>query len=334
MATIFGVVLIVFLILTAGLVRKAYSDNLKPLNPSDNSKIIVTIEPGSIPSDISQELKQRGVVKSDWAVEWYIRNHNYRDELKAGTYIFMPSQNVQTIVKRIVDGRIASNLVTILPGQRLDQIEKSLIKNGFAKDDVESALDPSQYKGHPALTDLPKGASLEGYLYPESFQKVKETKASEIIRKSLDEMDQHLTPEIRKAFASQGLSLHQGVILASIVEQEVSNNKDRAMVAQVFLKRLKIDMRLGSDVTAHYGAIKAGKTASVGFDSPYNTRLHDGLPPGPIGNVSASSLEAVAFPAQTDWLYFVSGDDGKTYFSKTLEEHESLTKKHCKELCK
>jgi UPF0755 protein len=92
-------------------------------------------------------------------------------------------------------------------------------------------------------------------------------------------------------------------------------------------------MLLQSDPTAFYGAAKDGQEPSLRHDSPYNTYLYKGLPPGPISNVSESSLRAVAFPAQTDWLYFVAGDDGKTHFSKTLEKHNELTRKYCKKLC-
>lgn len=333
MALVFFVVAVLFLVAVAGLVRRAYSENLKPLNGSDNTSIIVTIDPGSTPSDIARELDDKGVIKSDWAFEWYVRNHNLRSDLKAGTYLFMPSQSVQEIVDKIIAAEVTSDLVTILPGKRLDQIRADLIEAGFSKKDVEKALNPDNYRAHPALTDLPKGASLEGYLYPESFQKVKETTASEIIEKSLDEMNRYLTAEIRQGFAKQGLNVHQAIVIASIVEQEVGSDSDRSIVAQVFLKRYKEGIRLGADPTAFYGAAIDGKDLTVTYDSPYNTRLYEGLPPGPIGNVSSTSLEAVAFPAETDWLYFVSGDDGTTHFSKTLEEHEELTRKYCTKLC-
>jgi UPF0755 protein len=194
-------------------------------------------------------------------------------------------------------------------------------------------MDPANYPNHPALTDVPEGQGLEGYLYPESFQKTAETTPHEIIRQSLDQMALRLTPDLRQAFSKQGLTLHQAITLASIVEQEVSNDADRAQAAQVFLKRYKSDISLGSDPTAFYGALKEGEEPTVFHDSPYNTRIHKGIPPGPIGNVTESSLSAVAFPAQTDWLFFVSGDDGKTHFSKTQAEHEALTKKYCTKLC-
>jgi len=92
-------------------------------------------------------------------------------------------------------------------------------------------------------------------------------------------------------------------------------------------------MPLGSDVTAYYGSVAAGQKPSLTYDSPYNTLQHKGLPPGPISNVSQSSLNAVANPSNTDWLYFVAGDDGNTYFSHTIEEHEALTKQYCHKLC-
>jgi UPF0755 protein len=118
-----------------------------------------------------------------------------------------------------------------------------------------------------------------------------------------------------------------------MVEQEASNPADRAQVAQVFLSRIKQNMPLGSDVTAFYGARLAGQSPNVNYDSPYNTRLHPGLPPGPISNVTESSLQAVAHPAGTDWLYFVAGDDGNVHFSHTLEEHQALTQQYCHKLC-
>jgi UPF0755 protein len=324
--------LAVLLIGSAALIRKAYTDNLKPVS-SNNTPYVITIKPGSSTSTIADALKAKGVIRSDWAFEWYVRNHELRDRLKAGTYVFYESQSIEQIVALIVEGKEATDLVTILPAKRLDQVREGLIKSGFPESQVDAALDPSAYEDHPALTDKPKEANLEGYLYPESFQKNSETTASDIVRQSLNEMQLRLTPDIRQAFAKQGITTHQAIILASIVEKEVDSDEDRAQAAQVFLKRYREGISLGSDPTAFYGAIVDNKEPSVGYDSPYNTRMHKGLPPGPISNVTESSLKAIAYPAGTDWLYFVSGDDGRTHFSKTLEEHEELTRKYCTKLC-
>jgi UPF0755 protein len=321
------------LILSAIVIRKTYLDNLNPVG-GDKKGIVYTVQPGSTTSEVADGLESKGLIRSDWAFEWYVRNHELRDQIKAGTYLLNKSQSVEDIVGTLIDGKVASDLVTVLPARRLDQIRDDFLKAGFKKAEVEAALRASAYKDHPALTDKPRKASLEGYLYPESFQKTADTTPRQIVELSLDEMHDRLTPEIRQAFSQQGLTLHQAIILSSIIEKEVDDNSgDQAQVAQVFLKRYRDGMMLQSDPTAFYGAETAGQPKSLRYDSPYNTYLYEGLPPGPISNVSESSLRAVAFPAETDWLYFVAGDDGKTYFSKTLEEHEELTRRHCTKLC-
>lgn len=317
---------------TVVVIRKHYQDSLRPLN-SVNKMVSVTIPAGATLRETASQLKAENVIKSAWAFERYVQNKAAADKIKAGTYELNTSYDVSQIVSILTEGKIATDLVTILPGARLDQVKKAFLSAGFSDEAVEVALDPSQYKDHPALVDKPESASLEGYLYPESFQRTNETNPKEVIEGSLNEMQKRLTPSIRDAFSAQGLSVYKAVTLASIVEREVSSDDDRAQVAQVFLKRLKSGKRLESDATAGYGAILVGKQPSLTYDSPYNTYINLGLPPGPISNVTESSLRAVAEPAQTDWLYFVSGDDGKTYFSRTLSEHEALTAQHCTKLC-
>jgi UPF0755 protein len=162
-------------------------------------------------------------------------------------------------------------------------------------------------------------------LYPDSYQKTATTDPRTIVEEALDEMQQHLTTDIRDGFAAQGLTVYQGVTLASIVEKEVSKANERPQVAQVFLLRLKQHVRLGSDVTVLY--------AKANNDTSYDTTSHYGLPPGPIASISDSTLKAVAHPAGTDWLYFVTGDDGTTHFSHTLQEHQQNIDTYCHEKC-
>jgi UPF0755 protein len=328
---IVAAVVLALILLTAG-IRQIYTQNLRPVSASQKTQL-VTIPIGSSVQEIGSILQKAGVIRAGWAFEWYARNHDLRDKMQAGTYNLRPNQSVSDIAAILTQGKVATDLVTILPGQRLDQIKKAFVSYGFKSEDVEAAFSPDLYVNHPALVDKPHEASLEGYLYPESFQKTTDTKPETIIRASLDEMQKHLTPALRAGIVKQGLTVHQGVTLASIIEQEVSNNKDRATVAQVFLRRLRENRPLQSDVTVFYAATITGKQATLDLDSPYNTYKNAGLPPGPISNVSTSSLEAVSSPAGTDYLYFVAGDDGKTYFSHTIEEHEQLTKQHCKKLC-
>jgi len=324
---------IVALVLVAAVaVRTIYDKALQPVDDSQNI-VLVEIPSGSSVQEISSTLKEKGLIRESWAFEWYVRNSTLKDDLKAGTYALRPAQDVPEIVEVLARGAVATDLVTIVPGARIDQVRAALINSGFKPDEVDVALDPAQYAGHPALVDKPTEASLEGYLYPESFQKTAQTSPQNVVRASLDEMSKRLTPQWRAAVAAQGLSVHQAIIVASIVEQEVANPADRPVVAQVFLKRLRDGMPLQSDVTVLYGAIKDGKKPSLQYDSPYNTFTNNGLPIGPISNVSEAAMAAVASPADTQYVFFVAGDDGKTYFAFTAEEHQTNVDKYCKTLC-
>jgi len=236
------------------------------------------------------------------------------------------------MVTQFINGKVAANLVTILPAQRLDQIRDMLIKAGFNTADVTTALSASTYVGSPALADNPVGTSLEGFLYPDSFQRTETTKPQVIVSESLGEMAQHLTLSVRAAFASEGLSVYQGVTLASVVEQEVSSNNDRAQWPR-FSVAVEADMPLGSDVTAFYGAIIAGKIRAPRMIRHTTPLLHKGLPPGPIGNVSDSSLNAVAHPAHTNCSTLFRATNGNTYFSNTLAQQQADTQQYCHKLC-
>jgi UPF0755 protein len=313
-------------------VHDYYQRSLKPVSSSQTA-VVVTIPEGSTVNQIATILEKKHLIRSAKVFTQYVRTQNQQEKLQAGTYSLRPSQSVAQIVDIMNGGDVLKKLFTILPGQRIDQIKSAMINAGFDATEVEAAFNPALYKNHPALVDKPAEASLEGYLYPDSYQKIAETKPQTIVQQSLDEMQKHLTPQMRDAFVAQGLTVHQGVTLASIVEQEVSKQAERTQAAQVFLLRQRKGMPLGSDVTAFYGSTLAGKAPSLSYDSPYNTLIHTGFPPGPISNVSDSSMQAVAFPANTDWLYFVAGDDGTTHFSHTLAEHQNLTKQYCKKLC-
>lgn len=327
-----ALIIILLLIGSIVVIRRVYDANLRPVSSSKEQKVFV-VRSGASVREIASGLQKEGLIRQVWAFERYASLTKQGSKFQAGTYRLSPSQSVLEITATMAEGRVAVDLITILPGQRIDQVREAFIIAKFDPGAVDAALDASQYSDSPALADKPSGTSLEGFLYPDSYQKDANTDPRVIIRLALSEMESRLTPAIRGAFASRGLSVYQGVTLASIVEREVSNSGDRAQVSQVFHKRLKSGMKLESDPTAIYGAVVAGKKPSLSYDSPYNTYKISGLPLGPISNVSESSLNAVAYPADSDWLYFVAGDDGKTYFSKTLEEHEALTAQYCKKLC-
>lgn len=331
---IIATALIGIVLAAAGLTaaRLWYDRNLKAVS-ADTTAVRVEIPSGTLPNQIADLLYEKGLIRSTLAFRTYVRGKEYEDSLKAGVYELKKSMSVQDIVSILVGGDEASDLFTIPPGVRLDQIKERFIKNGFDSKEVDAAFNPDLYREHPALVAKPRGASLEGYLYPESFKITSATTVREIVEQSLDQMADRLTPERIEAFARQGLSPHEAIILASIIEKEVISAEDRRVVAQIFIDRLKEGATLGSDVTYEYAAALTGEVASPELDSPYNTRMYPGLPPGPISNVDESALDAVANPSDTNYYFFISGDDGKTYYATTNEEHEQNIKDHCQLKC-
>jgi len=306
-----------------------YSNALQPKSMATNS-VELQVEPGATIDQVGKELEQKGVIKSGLAFGIYMKLNN--KNIKTGIYYFAPNQQVSEIVDWLDKGRVGTRKVTILPGKTLAQIRQELIDSGFTADDVDAAL-AKQYT-HPLLAEKPATANLEGYIFPETYFVTNDSTADQLIVRTFDEFQKRIeTDGLRQKLVARGFDLYQGITLASIVAREVTNPEIQKQVAQVFETRLERGMVLGSDVTYHYAASLLGVAPSASIDSPYNTRIHAGLPPGPIGNFNLAALEAVATPNAGDYLYFVAGDDGITYFAKTFEEHQQNINQHCIKLC-
>lgn len=320
----------------AGMViaHQLYNNGLKPVSDSQKTQIF-TVEQGSTVKEIAGDLEEAKLIRSAWAMELYLHSKQLTDKLQAGTYAFAPNQGTREVVTTMTRGKTSTRLVTILPGRRIDQVRADLINSGFTPDDVDSALQPEKYADLPVMAFKPANVNtLEGLLWPESFERNDASTAGDIVRQSLVLMGENLTAEVQASFAARGLTTYQGLTLASIVTQEASHANDQPQVAQVFYKRLKEGQKLQSDPTAKYGAVLAGRAPSLTYESAYNTYTNNGLPPTPISTITEGALKAVVAPANTDWVYFVAGDDGTTHFSKTLQEHEALTKRYCTKLCR
>ena len=298
----------------------------------------VTIESGMTPSEIGALLEQKQLIRSALTFEWYTRLNGVHNSLKVGYYNFSPDQSVSAMVSALVEGADQTRNVIILPALTLKQLADPAIKNslaaqGFSADEIERAY-TAQYET-PLLANRPSGASLEGYLFPETYQMRAGDTLESLFQRTFDELYGRLQKDgLIAKFEARGLNLYQAITLASIVQKEVGDPSVQPQVAQVFLKRLSEGMVLGSDVTFMYAAKQMGVAPSVDLESPYNTRKYPGLPPGPIANMNYVALQAVADPAPGDYLYFVAGDDGITYFSRTNEEHEALVAAHCDKLCR
>lgn len=330
--------LILFILITAIVLgtfwaRHLYNLDLQPVSKSQITTVI-TIEKGSSVKQIAAKLQASHLIKSSWAFELYVHSHQATSQLLAGTYALAPNQSLQDIVTIISKGLVTTNLVTVLPGVTINKVRADFINSGFSPPSVDNALNPDLYSSMPVMAFKPTGVNtLEGLLWPDSFEKDPTTDPSVIIKESLNEMSSHLTPDVQSAFASVGLNVYQGLTLSSIIIKEVNKPNDQSQVAQVFLSRLKSGMVLGSDVTAIYGSTLAGQAPKLSYDTPYNTLINHGLPPTPISTINSSSLYAASHPANTNWLYFVSGDDGNTYFSVTANDHQNQVNQYCHKLC-
>ena len=228
---------------------------------------------------------------------------------------------------------------TIRPGETIFDIKKHLAEVGYSSEDIDRAFN-AEYD-FDFLKKRPAGASLEGYLYGETYQFYKGVPVEDVLTKYLEKMGQIISENnLEQRYAEHGLSLHEGVTLASIVQKE-SPAGEHAKVAQVFMTRLEYGWRLGSDVTVSYAldVIDPDRTtyqdnqSALVVDSCYNTRVHTGLPCGPISNPNLASLLAVADPADTSYLFFLTGDDGVMYYSYTEAEHNQNAYLHCQNLC-
>lgn len=324
--------IIAVLLLIAGGSVVWYKLSLRAVNASDTSRIRLTITEGQSPSQIAQALQDKKLIRSQVAFDVYTRLTGARSQLRAGTYSISPSESTETIVSNLVSGKVDQFNITFLPGATVAEDKQVLVKAGYKQSDVDAAF--SKQYDHPLFATKPATADLEGYIYGETYNFDSDTTVEQILAKTFDEYYAAVTDnDLVAGFQKQGLTLYQGITLASIVQREVSNATDQKQVAQIFLKRLQIGIPLGSDVTYHYAAQKLGVDPSPTLDSPYNTRINKGLPPGPIAAPGLGALKAVANPASGDYLYFLSGDDGTTYYATTEAEHQANITNHCQIKC-
>lgn len=315
-----------------------YFISLEPVDSSSKDYQAVVIKRGLTYQQIEDLLEQNKLIKSRFALDIYLWISGHRNDLKAGAYSLSKSQSTQDIVDKIVSGKSSTISVMFLPGDTVEAHKKRLIKLGFSKEEVDSAFAAS-YSGD-LFADKPSSADLEGYVYGQTYNLPADSSVKDVLQMSFDEFGRVVeTNGLKSKFAGQGLNMYQGITLASIVQRELSGNssnlpsEDQRLVAGVFYNRLRSGISLGSDVTYQYIADKLGVPRDTNLDNPYNTRRYPGLPPGPIASPGLTALLAVANPATTDYLFFLSGDDDKMYYAKTNAEHQQNIAKHCQKKC-
>lgn len=314
----------------------------------DCKGISFSVKEGESISEIAENLHSAGLVRNSLATQLFYRLNHGKDPLRAGLYEINRTMSTPDIIEQLIKGENKSNVfsLTILPGETVKEIKEKLVKEyGYSETEVDTAF--AKEYDHPVLegrrdTSNYGAEPLEGYIYGDTYEFYKGESVENIIKRTLDALQDVVEGNnLSEKFALQGLSLYQGITLASIVQKEAKAS-DQADVAQVFLHRISDTIPLGSDVTTQYALdlvdpnreTYGNNADALRVDSLYNTRLYAGLPPGPISNPGSSALVAVANPSGTDALYFLTGDDGKMYYSKTEEEHNKNARDHCSELCK
>jgi UPF0755 protein len=228
-----AILLAVTILATVAVARYWYNDQLKPLSSTPNYATVIVPE-GSTAQQISELLAEKGIIKNAKAFEWYLRLNKLRSSMQAGQYVLDSSQSSSEIAQLIAKGKVKTSTFTILPAQRLDQIKAAFIKAGYGEDEVNIALDKSTHKNHPALAYKPISATLEGYLYPETFQTTNTTTPTQIVKQSLDQTAKLITPELTYKLRSKNLNIHEAFTLASIIEQEVPSGADRRWLPKYF----------------------------------------------------------------------------------------------------
>ena len=307
--------------------------------------------------DIAENLKKAGLIRSDFAFKTYLKLSGKSAKIKAGTYSLRANLSAKEIVEQMEKGVASSEVfnLTVLPGETLKEIKQKLIKLGYLSEQIDTALlkkyDSPVLKGlydsEGKLTNpaQPANVALEGYLYGETYQFYKGETVEHIFETMINQLNSVIVANnIEEKFQKRGFSLREGLILASIIQKE-AHSEDMPGVSMVFQNRLKVGMTLGSDVTATYAADLVNPNRDrndpnnnlrvLETDNLYNTRKHTGLTPGPICSPGITAILAVAEPDENkrSMRYFLTGDDGKMYYSVTDTEHTQKIRDYCQKLC-
>jgi UPF0755 protein len=290
--------------------------------PSEAAEeIVVEIPRGAALSGVAEILESAGVIRSAPAFALLARWEGQAEALRAGEYAFTPNLRAREVLDRLAAGAVMTHRVVVPEGLRMEEVAARIEAAGLGS--AAEFLNVAREPATAAALGIP-GASLEGYLFPETYELAKGLPASEITRLMVEHFFA-VWREVEPQAAARGLSMHEVVILASLIEKETGAPQERPLIAAVFLNRLARGMRLETDPAVIYGIpnfdgnLRRAHLADV--TNPYNTYQHGGLPPGPIASPGAAALSAVVDPAEADYLYFVARKDGTHQFSRSYGEH-------------
>ena len=300
-------------------------------NPAEKGgdEQVFFVREGATLNVVADELELQGIIRGKRLFLLWARLMGYSRSIKAGEYRLSSTMPPLKILETLSKGIVITHPVTIPEGFTIKQIGELLEEKGLVKNEEFLSItgDPDVAKRYGI-----SGQSLEGYLYPDTYQFDRGLSPISIVEVMIKHFWE-VTGPLREKIEQSGMTIEEVITLASIVEKETGRAEERPIIASVFLNRLKKRMRLETDPTVIYGIKDFSgnlKKKHLTQRTPYNTYVIRGLPPGPIANPGKESIEAVLFPAKTAYLYFVSKNDGSHYFSKTLTEHNKAVQKYQK----
>jgi UPF0755 protein len=283
-----------------------------------------------------------GLVPNALLFRFYVQWQGAEGRLQAGDYQLQQGMGMDEIIATLQTAKALDVAITFVEGRRLEEFAETLAKSG-TEIDANRFLELAQRGNftYDFLESKPPSASLEGYLFPDTYRVIPgKTTPDELIHMMLKRFGETMTPQLREAARrNTGLSLHQTVILAAMVEREAQVREERPRIAAVYANRLRVGECMCADATIQYGIGKPGDWWPVLRDqarnieprNPFNTYTNPGLPPGPIASPGASALRAAAEPEQTDYMYYVRDDlanNGSHRFARTLAEHEANIRRY------
>ena len=331
---IFILTLIVVFVLVGG-GALYYNHLIAPADLTGEEKIIEIPQGYSVRS-IANLLQEEDIIRKDLAFLIAVRLGGLQSQLQSGKYLLSPSMSTKEIIIRLAGGQVIDDRikVTIPEGFDIKMIAQRLEEKGLTTKDkfIQVAQDIEKFN-FLFLQDIPKERKdpLEGYLFPETYHFSIDTSEEQMINTMLDRFNNIFNNEYIERAKELDMSIDDIVILSSIIEQETKFEMDRPGVAGVFYNRLKVGMPLQSDVTVLYALGEKKEQVlfkDLKIDSKYNTYKYPGLPIGPIGSFGESSLNAVLYPENNDYLYFIAKSDGYCVFNTTYDEHMEDVRKH------
>jgi len=324
------ILFIMIIIATLGVIVALFFSYLVNKPSAAATEQIFTISIGEGVNQISSSLSATKLISSTQVFEIYVWLKDKETNFIAGEYHIPAGTSVAELTRLLTTKQRADEIVLqFIEGWTAHDMAAYLMTQGMIESEeefLELLTAHEWWDQYTWLQQLPADTSLEGFLFPDTYNFYSDASAADVIAKLLSNFDVKFDESMRSEIAGQGRRLYEVVTLASILEKEVKTPDDMKMVAGIFINRMEIGMALQADSTLNYatGGTNPSLTAEeLAIDSPYNTYKYKGLPPTPISNPGLNALTAAVYPTANDYFYFLTSPDGETYYGKTLDEHNS-----------